>query len=86
MAEQKRCKSCGALIMWAKNERTGRAAPIDVVPDEGGNVLMLDPDEDGVWYRVLNKEQRDKVNEPLRTSHFQTCPQANNWKGGAHAS
>ena len=75
-----RCKSCNAPIIWAQNESTGRAMPIDADPVDGGNVLILDPEPDGIWFRVLNKEEVAKMQEPLHTSHFQTCPNAGEWR------
>lgn len=73
-----RCRSCGAPIFWAKNARTGRAAPIDAHPDTSGPIAV---EADGT-YRVLPADERHGrfPDAPRYTNHFQTCPQAKSWR------
>jgi hypothetical protein len=35
------CSSCGAAITWARSS-SGKAIPLDVEPDQGGNLLAVD--------------------------------------------
>lgn len=83
-----RCKTCGAPVVWAANESTGRLAPIDAAPDSNGPVLLLpqvyvpgQPSRRA--YRVLTKAQRERpleVGERRYTNHWQTCPDRESWK------
>ena len=63
------CKKCGAEILWANHVGTGKPAPIDWEPTEGGNVLI---NRDGT-YRILSKLE---YAAELHTNHFATCPDA----------
>lgn len=78
MPNQARCKSCNALIMWLRNDRTGKMSPIDAAPNINGNCLVLDDDE---HYHVLAKIDAI-AQDPSRiyTNHFATCPEAAQWK------
>ena len=69
------CSSCGAPVEWIRNARTGKLAPIDVDPVPDGNVLVDDVYGERV-YRVV----RAPRGALLRTSHFATCPDANEWR------
>ena len=72
-----KCRSCGAPIIWAVNDRTKKRAPIDAEPVEDGPVYFThDPGDGGdPEYRVLTKAERAPgVPGPLYTNHFQTCP------------
>lgn len=74
-----RCRSCGDPVIWLKNTRTGKRAPIDAEPDPAGNIVTF-PD-DGT-YTVLGPSERAEATAEgvaLRTNHFATCPQAGQW-------
>jgi uncharacterized protein involved in high-affinity Fe2+ transport len=76
------CRSCDAPVMWLENETTGKRAPIDREPTEGGNIEI---DQAAGRYRVLLELERPQAQErgaPLHMNHFATCPQARNWKRG----
>lgn len=65
-AEAKPCSSCGALVVFATHERTGKAAP-------------LERDPEGVWTIVHPQYFRagPKVAPDHRwTNHFANCPGA----------
>lgn len=65
------CRSCGAKVVWAKHEATGKPAPIDAGPVEyGGNVILND---DGT-YRLLKKGEPGPAGGKRHKSHFATCP------------
>lgn len=68
------CSSCGARIFWA-HTIAGKAMPIDADPVDTGNVL-IDPDGKAI---VLGKPQHtpNLLGENRYTSHFATCPDAN---------
>lgn len=73
------CRSCGAPVFWLRHSATGKLAPIDVEPVEGGNVLI---DTIAGAYQVLHGARADasSVQDRVHTNHFQTCPQAPAWR------
>jgi hypothetical protein len=64
------CRSCGAALLWAITPK-GKRMPLDAAPVEGG-----------LWfaYDVAGEKHcapaRAGAEGPLYTSHFATCPQA----------
>jgi hypothetical protein len=62
------CRSCGAEIRWAHTEKSGKLAPFDA-----------EPVADGAWI-IEHGEARHagmlEVDAPKFTSHFATCPNA----------
>jgi hypothetical protein len=70
---QTTCRSCGASIYWLRHEVTGKAAPIDAVSREGGNVEI---DLERGAYRIVPAT----CGEPAHTNHFATCPQQAAWR------
>ena len=64
-----KCRSCGATIHWVTTEH-GRAMPIDVKPNQLGNVAFK---PNGV-VRVTHDPPAD--DELRYLSHFATCPHA----------
>jgi len=76
-----KCRSCGAEVIWTKTE-AGKNMPVDVDPNEKGNIVMLPPKGNGppraVYVDLMNHEEyRD---EPKYLSHFATCPDATGWR------
>jgi hypothetical protein len=65
------CRSCGARIVWARSEKTGKPMPVDVDEVDDGNLVFVAMQEDGtpIARYVAN-------GEGLRVSHFATCPDA----------
>lgn len=60
------CRSCHAPIIWAKT-KTGKRIPLDPKPVIGGNLVLIDGVV-GVTPPSHNVERY--------TSHFATCPNA----------
>jgi hypothetical protein len=73
-----------APVVWKAHHRTGRLAPIDAEPVEGGNILLLG---EGA-YQVLGRQPQASLLPlpPTFTSHFATCPQAATWRGANPSS
>ncbi len=70
-----KCSACGAPIIWAKHEKSGKPNPIDADPCPDGNVLLR-----GDFYMLVPKAER--VDWPkLHKSHFSTCPEAQRFRG-----
>lgn len=70
------CKSCGASVVWCRNEKTGRLAPIDAMPCPSGegNIAVFEcPETDEDLYRIVPEGE---LGDLKHTSHFVTCPQA----------
>lgn len=64
-----KCKSCGALMFWARTEKDDKNIPVDAQQSLTGNITLLP----GGIARV------GKPGSGPFTSHFATCPNA-----GAH--
>lgn len=77
---QSYCRSCEAPIIWVLTEK-GKAMPIDVEPSSDGRFLKVAQDIDGKKHvRFLPKTELASNTRPLYASHFQTCPEAKDWK------
>lgn len=78
------CKSCGAPVWWGCFV-SGRSAPVDVEPVEGGNIRAT-----GAMRVVHGTEvpeigvtsQASLLDEPRFVSHFGTCPHADEHRKG----
>ncbi len=64
------CKSCGAVLKWAKTE-AGKAMPLDVTPTPDGNVIIVD-----AVAVVLAKGTLVRPGTDRYTAHWATCPTA----------
>jgi hypothetical protein len=72
-----RCTSCGTNIIWATTAATGKVMPVDVEPHPDGNVLLTERVGRSPLAEVVAPGQDSLIaGEPLRRSHFSTCPQA----------
>jgi hypothetical protein len=78
-----KCKACEATMIWAISP-AGARSPIDYAPSEQGNVLLLSPTGLGeVLAVVLSKDGLELARNrglQLRTSHFVTCPNREEFK------
>lgn len=72
-----KCRSCGAEMMWARAENSGKRIPLDAEPTPTGNVILCGYGEDVVC-RYLKKDEPHDGNR--YTSHFASCPQAQQWR------
>lgn len=71
-ASDQRCRSCGAVIVWAKT-LAGNRAPFDATPSPVGTHAIVDE-------RAVPRSSAE-AGAPLHVSHFATCPQAGQWRG-----
>lgn len=77
--EPEKCRSCGALIFWARNPKTGAFNPVDATPREDGNlILTLRPASGTLEFRFATKVDAATLAKHNRryVSHFATCPNA----------
>ncbi len=86
--EPKLCSSCSAPILWAQTlDRAGKrfrrdddkgwkSMPVDFEPSPAGNVQVFHREGEGIVCRVFKDAASAPPGARLRTSHFQTCPQA----------
>lgn len=71
------CKSCGAPILWAVSETTGKQHPIDVAPVSNGNALLIWPDYvPRGMPEAPPTVQFVKTGRGAHRSHFASCPHA----------
>ncbi len=76
-----RCKACGAPIIWIKL-KTGKnmpcdAQPIHYSPSCNGNLMLITPDGAVLGGGVARDDTSKFVGY---TSHFATCPAANQFR------
>lgn len=69
------CRSCGAKILWAEMQATGKKNPLSFEPTEMGNVL-IQGDGRAVALGPAGREAAIKRGEKLYLSHFVDCPNA----------
>ena len=80
MAEPARCSSCGQPIAWART--TGdRLMPLDHPPSHTGNCAAHRDDTGELRVRVLKTNEHLEPTEVLCTSHWATCPRADQHRG-----
>jgi hypothetical protein len=69
-----RCRTCHAAIFWATFQASGKRAPIDLDPVEGGNLVIVGHDRDGPLVDVLRDDGRLFTEDQLRyVNHWATC-------------
>lgn len=88
MAQSTRCKRCDAPIFF-KPTNNGKGAPLDNAPVESGNVALLAVPGVGETAVTLGGETLGKARQAgviLYTSHFATCPHAEEFKGKGRRS
>lgn len=81
------CRSCNAGVIWAVTAG-GKTMPVDAVPSEGGNVRLTPLPGGGATAAVISTATIAAETSglfpsglpPLRTSHFVTCPNADEWR------
>lgn len=73
-----RCRSCGAVLIWAVTD-SGRRMPLDFDPVPNGN-LVLSRDRDSPRAIVLSPGQQPHVSVPRYISHFSSCPHAKRFR------
>lgn len=80
------CRSCSAPIEWAVTDQ-GRKAPLDVEPGADGRFAVVGRKGKALLVVSLTNAQLDRVRAVppgvelvLRRSHFQSCPNADEWR------
>lgn len=71
----KKCSSCGAEVFWAQLP-SGKSMPVDSEPTPDGTVLLFHTPEGSIRAQVLKRGEEAPAGRPRRTSHFSTCPNA----------
>lgn len=64
------CRSCNAEIVWATSATSGKPMPMDLKPDPKGQFVIVS----GKARRATAED--DRLHRERFTSHFATCPQA----------
>lgn len=68
------CSSCGASVIWAQWEGSGKRAPLDANPRMDGTIEISHYGWGGV--PVIRSIADDDLSRPRYVSHFATCPNA----------
>lgn len=78
------CRSCDAPIIWAGSVATGKPMPVDAVPTPDGNVELrrVGFQRAMAVVHAAGTGLFPATDQPLRKSHFATCPQADEWRKG----
>ena len=84
------CKTCRAEIRWAVTVN-GKKIPIDAAPAAGGNITLSERAKQAPIAVMLDAQGnaplpalQPSAEAPRYTSHFATCPDAENYrKAGA---
>jgi len=72
----KRCRSCGAAIIWTLSAKNTKRLPVNAQPVPQGNLeLTIDHQGD-----LISSVVENKLELHLYLAHFATCPQGNNWR------
>jgi len=72
----KKCRSCGAEVIWAKTD-SGAMAPFDAAESPEGTFSLEEMSPPTAHYVLADERQ---WRGPLHRSHFATCPDAKAWK------
>lgn len=76
------CRSCHAPIVWATTT-TGKRMTVNPEPGEGGNIRLVYRRGDNTPVaHVVPKAERGNygADQAWYTSHFASCPQADEWR------
>lgn len=69
---------CGAEIVWAVVDASGKRIPLDPLPIDNGNIAYLSSDTDHVEYVMPGGGLFEE--RMLFVSHFATCPNADQFR------
>lgn len=68
------CKYCRAPLLWAVSEATHSSMPLDTVPTDDGNLIIVERDHrDRPIVRVLRKDETVARGVPRYKVHMATC-------------
>lgn len=81
--QRRSCRACHAEIVFAGTVN-GRAMPVDLLPEPGGNVRLLDRDGLAIAEVLGPLEQQiaEDAGEHLHWPHHATCPNADEFRPG----
>lgn len=83
------CDACNKPVAWYRNDKTGKAALVDLEPYDDGNVTV---DFEAGTYHVMTKAEREAADgadvlpmfrdgsERRFKLHFATCPKADHFR------
>jgi hypothetical protein len=86
--DRKPCAGCGVEVLWARHERTGKAAPLVLAAeDEKPNIAVYEvfhstTREPGSYYSI-GRPAKMPIGDaaPVQyVNHFSNCPKAANFK------
>lgn len=72
-----RCKTCGRPIYWVKTMKNHANLPVDPTPTADGNVRLMTERGVPTLAEVIGNEKHWMKDEARYTSHWATCPTAN---------
>jgi hypothetical protein len=73
MIQTRACRYCGEPIGLVESAKTGRNMPIDPVPDDAGNVVVVTLPGGKLVAHVIGKNTEMPVGTRFMP-HFATCP------------
>lgn len=73
----KQCRLCQAHIIWVTT-KAGRSIPVDAKPRSDGNIVLRN---DRALF--VSKNVNPRPGEFCYVSHYQTCPQSDEWHKGS---
>lgn len=83
-----KCRSCGAPILWARMEGSGKAIPLDESPAKDGNLWASQkPGPKGIELTARAAPKPGSEKSPVDAerrrwrSHFASCPNASQHRG-----
>lgn len=68
------CRSCQAPILWYPTE-SGKSTPLDEKPVLGGNITLVEIDQ-----QTVAKVVRGEPDRLGYVSHFKSCPDAGKYR------
>jgi hypothetical protein len=77
MLKRSACRSCKQPIVWARAEGSDRWMPMNAEPDANGTHVLMGWDDPPVATKVGAGELAFSEVRERYTSHFATCPNAN---------
>lgn len=76
-----KCRTCGAPVRWVHVDESKKRMPIDPDASPKGNVYVVRWDDRTPVVRVVSAENPAPPEAVLLyTSHFATCPNADDWR------
>lgn len=76
------CRSCRASIYWCTTDRD-KPMPVDAWPDPDRGNVSIYPEKGQMRAVVVHRSQAEAMRArglQLHTSHFSSCPNANQWR------